>query len=91
MRERLNAMAVTMLTPRDVPSGDVPGAIRWRRAAFQSVRQSLGPWLAVKVVLIGLVFTERIGVWPAFVLDTAISLAVGAYGWWLARRLASRV
>jgi cation transport ATPase len=52
----------------------------------QGVRQNLVPWLAVKAVLTGLVFGGQVGVWTAFVLDTAVSILVLAYGWWLARR-----
>ena len=52
----------------------------------QGVRQNLVPWLAVKAVLTVLVFGGQVGVWTAFVLDTAVSVLVLAYGWWLARR-----
>jgi cation transport ATPase len=52
----------------------------------QGVRQNLLPWLAVKAVLTALVFGGQVGVWTAFVLDTAVSVLVLAYGWWLARR-----
>ena len=52
----------------------------------QGVRQNLVPWLAVKAVLTALVFGGQVGVWTAFVLDTAVSILVLAYGWWLARR-----
>ena len=52
----------------------------------QGVRQNLLPWLAVKAVLTALVFSGQVGVWTAFWLDTAVSLLVLAYSWWLARR-----
>jgi cation transport ATPase len=52
----------------------------------QGVRQNLLPWLAVKAVLTALVFSGQVGVWTAFVLDTAVSMLVLAYSWWLARR-----
>jgi len=52
----------------------------------QGVRQNLVPWLVVKAVLTALVFGGQVGVWTAFVLDTAVSVLVLAYGWWLARR-----
>jgi len=32
------------------------------------------------------VFSGQLGVWTAFWLDTAVSLLVLAYSWWLARR-----
>ena len=73
-------MAMTMLTPRDAT------ATAWRRAIVQGVRQNLVPWLAVKGVLTALVFSGQVGVWTAFVLDTAVSVLVLAYGWWLVRR-----
>jgi hypothetical protein len=86
-------MAAIMLTPQDARTAEInlPGirvAIpsRWRRAAVQTVRQNAIPWLAVKGTLAGLVFLGFMGLWPAFVLDTAVSAAVIAYGWWLARR-----
>jgi cation transport ATPase len=52
----------------------------------QGVRQNLVPWLAVKAVLTALVFGGQLSVWSAFWLDTAVSLLVLAYSWWLARR-----
>ncbi len=84
-------MAMTMLAPRDVPAADATAvravpARRWRRGAFQGVRQNLAPWLAVKGVLTALVFAGQLGVWTAFVIDTVVSAGVIAYGWWLARR-----
>jgi cation transport ATPase len=84
-------MAMTMLTPRDAATNattDIatPALGRWRRAMVQSVRQNLLPWLAVKAVLTALVFGGQVGVWTAFWLDTAVSLLVLAYSWWLARR-----
>ena len=84
-------MAMTMLTPRDTATTvatavATPALGRWRRAMIQSVRQNLLPWLAVKAVLTALVFSGQVGVWTAFVLDTAVSLLVLAYSWWLARR-----
>ena len=81
-------MAVTMLTPTELPPGDDPGSAtgRWRRAALDGVRRKLAPWLAVKALLIVLVMAGVVGVWPAFVADTAISVAVIAYGWRVARR-----
>ena len=82
-------MAMTMLTPRDATATStavVPAFSRWRRGMVQSVRQNLLPWLAVKAVLTALVFTGQISVWNAFWLDTAVSVLVLAYSWWLARR-----
>jgi len=83
-------MAMTMLTPRDAtatsPATIVPAFSRWRRGMIQSVRQNLLPWLAVKAVLTALVFTGQISVWNAFWLDTAVSVLVLGYSWWLARR-----
>ena len=84
-------MAMTMLTPRDAAttaatSVAAPALGRWRRAMVQSVRQNLLPWLAVKAILTALVFSGQVGVWTAFWLDTAVSLLVLAYSWWLARR-----
>ena len=82
-------MAMTMLTPRDTAAAStavVPAFSRWRRGMIQSVRQNLLPWLAVKAVLTALVFTGQVGVWTAFVLDTAVSALVLGYSWWLARR-----
>jgi cation transport ATPase len=83
-------MAMTMLTPRDTATTAAtvatPALGRWRRAMVQSVRQNLLPWLAVKAVLTALVFSGQVGVWTAFWLDTAVSLLVLAYSWWLARR-----
>ena len=86
-------MAMTMLTPRDAPSGErIPlpdpalAASRWRRAVIRGLRQNLVPWLAVKGLLTALVFTGQLGLWPAFAIDTAVSALVLAYGWWLARR-----
>ena len=37
-------------------------------------------------ILTALVFSGQVGVWTAFVLDTAVSLVVLGYSWWLARR-----
>ena len=69
------SMEVTMLTQR------------WRRGAVQMMtRRNLLPWLAVKSVLTVLVFSGRMSVWTAFVLDTLVSVAVIAYGWHVARR-----
>ena len=84
-------MAMTMLTPRDTAataatSVATPSLGRWRRAMVQGVRQNLLPWLAVKAVLTALVFSGQISVWSAFWLDTAVSLLVLAYSWWLSRR-----
>ena len=84
-------MAMTMLTPRDTAataatSVATPALGRWRRAMVQGVRQNLLPWLAVKAVLTALVFSGQVGVWTAFWLDTAVSLLVVGYSWWLARR-----
>jgi cation transport ATPase len=84
-------MAMTVLTPRDSAERiELPipavAASRWRRAVIRGVRQNLAPWLAVKALLTVLVFSGRMAVWTAFVLDTAVSLVVLAYGWWLARR-----
>jgi len=81
-------MAVTMLTPTQLPPADDPGSAtgRWRPAALQGAGRKLAPWLAVKVILIVLVMAGALGVWPAFVADTAISVAVIAYGWRMARR-----
>ena len=71
MIETREIMAMTMPTPRDVLLG---------------VRQNLLPWLGVKGVLTALVLAGHVGVWTAFVLDTAMSALVVAYGWWLTRR-----
>jgi cation transport ATPase len=83
-------MAMTMLTPTDTTATStaaaVPALSRWRRGMIQGIRQNLLPWLAVKAVLTALVFSGQVGVWTAFVLDTAVSLVVLAYSWWLARR-----
>jgi hypothetical protein len=84
-------MAMTMLTPRDTTATTAtavaaPALGRWRRAMVQGVRQNLLPWLAVKAILTALVFSGQVGVWTAFVLDTAVSALVLAYTWWLARR-----
>ena len=84
-------MAMTMLTPRDAATTAAtavatPALGRWRRALIQGVRQNLLPWLAVKAILTALVFSGQVGVWAAFVLDTAVSAVVLAYSWWLARR-----
>lgn len=87
-------MAVTMITPRDVQSGELtvvpPPRLapsrRWRGAALQTVRQNFLPWIIVKGALVALVFAGRIGVWTALILDTVVSLVVIAYGWRLARR-----
>jgi cation transport ATPase len=82
-------MAMTMLTPRDATATSaavVPALSRWRRGMVQGVRQNLVPWLAVKGVLTALVFGGQLSVWSAFWLDTAVSLLVLAYSWWLARR-----
>jgi len=78
-----------MLTPRAATATATVAApvfSRWRRALVQGVRQNLLPWLVVKAVLTALVFGGQVGVWTAFVLDTAVSVLVLAYGWWLARR-----
>ena len=83
-------MAMTMLTPRDTTATStadgIPALSRWRRGMIQGIRQNLLPWLAVKAVLTALVFSGQVGVWTAFVLDTAVSLVVLGYSWWLARR-----
>ena len=83
-------MAMTMLTPRDTAAAStaavIPALSRWRRGMIQGIRQNLLPWLAVKAVLTALVFSGQVGVWTAFVLDTAVSLVVLGYSWWLARR-----
>jgi cation transport ATPase len=81
-------MAVTMLTPTEAPPADDPGSAsgRWRRAALENVRRKLAPWLAIKGVLIVLVLAGLVRVWPAFVLDTAVSVVAVAYAWRLARR-----
>ncbi len=71
-------MAVTMLTPR--------GTHRWRSPAFQVGRRQIGLWLGVKAALVGLVLFGWMGVWTAFVVDTAVALAVVVHGWRLARR-----
>ena len=92
--EAMDAMAATMLTPGEMPTTDVPvpqslGAAmirQWRRAPFQLTRRSVIPWLTVKGILTALVFLGWTGVWTAFALDTAVSLAVVAYGWRAARR-----
>jgi cation transport ATPase len=63
-----------------------PALGRWRRTMVQGVRQNLLPWVAVKAVLTALVFAGQVGVWTAFWIDTAVSLLVLAYSWWLARR-----
>ena len=79
-------MAMTLLTPTAAAAPAARAFSRWRRAMVQGVRQNLLPWLAVKAVLTALVFGGQVGVWTAFVVDTAISVLVLAYGWWLARR-----
>jgi len=83
-------MAMTMLTPRDTTATStaavIPALSRWRRGMIQGIRQNLLPWLAVKAVLTALVFSGQISVWSAFWLDTAVSLLVLAYSWWLTRR-----
>jgi len=84
-------MAMTMLTPRDTAataatSVATPVLGSWRRAMVQGVRQNILPRLPVKAVLTALVFSRQVGVWTAFVLDTAVSLVVLGYSWWLARR-----
>jgi hypothetical protein len=62
----------------------------WRRENERSHGDDdadyLVPWLAAKGVLTLLVFGGQVSVWTAFVLDTAISVLVLAYGWRLARR-----
>ena len=83
----MKTMAMTLPTPRAAAvTAGAPAFSQWRRALVQGVRQNLVPWLAVKAVLTALVFAGQVGVWTAFVLDTAVSLFVLAYGWWLARR-----
>jgi hypothetical protein len=89
----MDTMAVTMLTPGNVTAeATAPATIaapRWRRSASQMLtRRNLLPWLAVKSVLTALVFSGHMTVWTAFVLDTVVSVAVIAYGWRAARRLA---
>ena len=80
-------MAMTVLTPTAVATtAAAPAFIRWRRAMVQGLRQNFLPWLAVKAVLTALVLSGQVGVWPAFVADTAVSVLVFGYGWWLARR-----
>ena len=59
---------------------------RWRRAAVQSLRQNLVPWLAVKSTLTALVVVGLMGFWTAFAADSVISLLVVAHGWWLGRQ-----
>ena len=71
----MESMAVTILTRQ------------WRRSALQLMtRRNLVPWLLVKTVLTALVFSGRMAVWTAFVLDTIVSVVVIAYGWQVARR-----
>lgn len=83
----MKTMAMTLPTPMTATANaGAPAFSRWRRALVQGVRQNLLPWLAVKAVLTALVFGGQVGVWTAFVLDTAVSVLVLAYGWWLARR-----
>jgi hypothetical protein len=81
-------MAVTLLTPAELPPAADPGSAfgRWPRAALQGAGRKLAPWLAIKAVLIALVMAGLVRVWPAFVADTAISVAVIVYGWRVARR-----
>lgn len=82
-------MAVTMLTPTSPPADD-PGSAtgRWRRASVQGFARKLAPALAVKALLIGLVIADLVSIWPAFVVDTLISVVAIAYGWRMARRKA---
>jgi hypothetical protein len=93
----METMAVTMLTPResvlDAPAATARlAARRWRRSALQMMtRRNLLPWLAVKTVLTVLVFSGQMTVWTAFVLDTVVSAAVIAYGWFYARRQAGTI
>jgi hypothetical protein len=76
--EAMESMAVTMLTQR------------WRRSALQMMtRRNLVPWLVIKSVLTALVFSGRMSVWTAFILDTVVSVVVIAYGWHVARRQVS--
>jgi hypothetical protein len=90
----MESMAATMLTPGEMPTAEAPepqslGATmvrQWRRSPFQLTRRSVVPWLSVKGVLTALVFLGWLGVWTAFALDTAVSVAVVAYGWRAARR-----
>ena len=80
-------MAVTLLTPT-TPAADEAGSAtgRWRRATLTGLGRKVAPALAVKALLIGLVIADLVRIWPAFVLDTAISVAVIVYGWRVARR-----
>jgi hypothetical protein len=71
----MESMAVTTLTRH------------FRRSALQMMtRRNLVPWLLAKTVLTALVFSGRMTVGTAFVLDTVVSAAVIAYGWQAARR-----
>ena len=80
-------MAVTILTPTRLPADD-PGSAtgRWRRATLQGLGRKLALPVAVKAILVGLVVAGLVRIGPAFVLDTAISVAAIAYGWRVARR-----
>jgi hypothetical protein len=83
---RGHAMAVTMLTPTSPPADD-PGSAtgRWRRAT-QGLGRKLALPVAVKAILVVLVVAGLVRIGPAFVLDTAISVAAIAYGWRVTRR-----
>ena len=69
----MKTMAMTLPTPTAArATAGAPAFSRWRRAIVQGVRQNLLPWLAIKAVLTALVFGGQVGVWTAFVLDTAV-------------------
>lgn len=55
---------------------------------MQGFARKLAPALAVKALLIGLVIADLVSIWPAFVVDTLISVVAIAYGWRMARRKA---
>lgn len=88
----MEAMAATMPTPTKIEAAEAPQSFtavivqQWRRVPFQLTRRNVVPWLAVKAVLTAAVFTGQVGVWTAFALDTAVSVAVVVYGWRLGRR-----
>src|SRR5262249_28719564 len=80
--EAMEAMAATMLTPGEMPSDEVPApqslaatmGRKWRRVPFQLTRRTVGPWLAVKGVLTGLVFSGGVGGGSPGALDPPLSL-----------------
>jgi hypothetical protein len=94
LREAMETMAATMLTPGEMPTDNVSApqsfaatvSRQWRRVPFQLNRRTVGPWLGIKAVLTALVFLGQMGVWTAFAVDTAVSLAVVVRGWRAARR-----